>query len=346
MPDVAFRLGRGQDPFIADLVREFQAAPRGVVGIGDDAAVLPGRPTRVVTTDLLVEGQHFRWDLLSASDLAHRALEVNLSDIAAMGARPEAFWLGLAWPRTAMALRRLNRFLAELASLCKQRRIALLGGDTVCGTEGALTIAITAIGQPWPGGPVLRRGAKPGDWIVVSGPLGGAALGLRSLAGQAGRERLAPSARRSAVDRYRRPRARLDLARGLARHASALIDLSDGIGLDLPRLARASRRGFRVEQRAIPLASGAGLDLALHGGDDYELLATIPVHRWRSAQTAAARAGGELWPIGRITQAAGFWLIDSSGRASPWPEKGWDPFKPLDGRRPARVGRFARASGV
>ncbi|MBP7148928.1 MAG: hypothetical protein KBD01_15455, partial [Acidobacteria bacterium] len=136
---------RGEDAFLARLARAFGGLPlpRGALGIGDDAAVLPGRPVRVVTLDLLVEGQHFEFGLLSPEDLAARALEVNLSDIAAMGARPEAAFLGLAWPASRAAAPLAARFLAALRAACLGRRVPLLGGDTVRAAPGAATLALT-----------------------------------------------------------------------------------------------------------------------------------------------------------------------------------------------------------
>lgn len=329
----------GEDRFLEDLARRFckQVLPRGGLGIGDDAAVLPGKPTRVVTMDLLVEEQHFRFDLMTPQDLARRALEANLSDLAAMGAKPEAVLLGLAWPAEEKIAIRAAQFLEGLERACRKRQVPLLGGDSVKARVGAATLSITAIGIPHPGGPVLRSGGKPGDILAVTGSLGASGLGLQILLGRI-RPAGGPRERRlagQAVRLYRTPRARLDAAKPLARWAGALIDLSDGLGIDLPRLARASGCGFEVQAAAIPLHPAvfcflegmeAPLRQALGGGEDFELLAAIPSRRWERAWRALARAGVNLVPIGRLTPAQkGSWLVTERGR-EPWPMGGWDPF--------------------
>lgn len=332
-------------------------APRGAVGIGDDAAVLPGAPQRVVTTDLLVEGQHFRFDLVSPEDLAQRALEANLSDIAAMGARPETVFLGLAWPAGAVARRRAGRFLAAFTARVGARGAALLGGDTVRAAEGAATIAVTVTGIPYPGGPVMRSGGRPGDLLVVTGPLGASAAGLALLeAGRPVRGRVT----RAAVAAFRTPCARVDLARAMARHAAALMDLSDGLGLDLPRLAAASGCGFEVDAAAIPVHPAATFAQALGGGEDYELLAAVRPAELDRLRRAAGAAGSAIAAIGRLAPR-GARLRTSARTSVGWPRKGWDPFgpgpnfsarsetgaaagprrsarRPIDGSSPSRVG--------
>jgi thiamine-monophosphate kinase len=329
----------GEDAFLERLRRRFAvpAAPRGGLGIGDDAAVLPGRPRRVVTTDLLVEGQHFRFDLLAPADLAVRALEANLSDIAAMGAQPEAVFLGLAWPRGAAASRRLEPFLAALARACRARRVPLLGGDTVRAPQGATTLALAVTGLPHRGGPVLRSGGRPGDALVVTGALGGSALGLALLEGrvrvsrEAGARRLAERA----AARYRRPRARLAAAPALAARASALIDLSDGLGLDLPRLARASGCGFEVRADLLPVDPAAArllppdeaLRLALRGGEDYELLAAVAPGRLAGLLRRLAAVGVPAAAIGRLLPARAGGRLRTGGTVRRWVAAGWDPLR-------------------
>lgn len=350
----------GEDRFLDGLARRFsgQVLPRGTLGIGDDAAVLPGSPVRVVTLDLLVERQHFSFALLSPRELAGRALEANLSDLAAMGARPEAVFLGLAWPGEGPASALVSPFLDGLYRACRKRGVPLLGGDTVRARPGAVTLAITAVGIPWPGGPVRRSNGRPGDILAVTGPLGGAALGLKILEGQVPAPRF-PRERRlasAAIGRFRLPRARLEAARPLARWARALMDLSDGLGIDLPRLARASRCGFLVEEEAIPrhpalgrfLGPAAAAGLALSGGEDFELLAAVDPGRWAGACRALGRAGVDLKPLGRLLPPEeGEWLVSPAGRR-PWPGGGWDPFSPrLDSRSfrsvdPEKRGGFRR----
>ena len=313
---------------------------RGVLGIGDDAAVLPGKPLRVVSVDLLVEGQHFRLDLMRPEDVARRALEANLSDIAAMGARPEGFLLGLAWPVSPASRRLGGRLVAALIRAGAERGAPLLGGDTVRAAPGAATLSITVFGTPWPGGPVLRAGGRPGDVIVVTGPLGAPATGLWLLE-QGIRPRGADGRRlaREAVSAFRTPRARLDLARPMARWSRALIDLSDGLGLDLPRLAEASRCGFWVDAGAVPVHAAArhfathpadALGRAIAGGEDYELVAAIPPEDLPAAHRAVRRAGGRLVELGRLTRDRGQWLVGRGKGPVEWPRTGWDPF---DARR-------------
>lgn len=331
----------GEDAFVQRLRALFKGLdrPSGGIGIGDDAAVLPGRPERVVSTDVLVEGQHFRFDLLDPEDLAVRALEVNLSDMAAMGSRPEAVLLGLAWPRGSRPAARADRLLKALREACQERSVPLVGGDLVRAAAGAASLAVTVIGRPWPGGPVTRAGGRSGHVLAVTGPLGGAGLGLMLLEGRVPRPRTGESARvaQQAVDAYRRPRARLDLSKPLAKHAKAMIDISDGLGMDLPRLAEASGCGFEVEAEKLPLhpatglvAGRRGLDLALGGGEDYELLAAVPAKEFASARKAVGQVGGELLPIGRLRPRGSGGVLSSGGRTRPWPRRGWDPFRSED----------------
>ncbi len=335
----------GEDAFLERLRQRFAVlgAPRGGLGIGDDAALLPGRPRRVVTTDLLIEGQHFRFDLLDPADLAVRALEVNLSDVAAMGARPEAAFLGLGWPRGASSERRLLRFLEALLAACVARRVPLLGGDTVRVPAGATTVALTVTGIPYPGGPVLRSGGRPGDALVVTGALGGSALGLALLERWIRPPRDAASRRlaAAAVARFRRPEARLAAARPMAGAARALIDLSDGIGLDLPRLARASGCGFEVTREHVPidpaaarlLPPAAARRLALGGGEDFELLAAVPPGRLSGLLRRLAAEGIPAVSIGRLLPAGAGGRLRVGKACRRWVAAGWDPFRA--GRRTA-----------
>jgi len=355
----------GEDAFLERLRRRFAGlgAPPGAVGIGDDAAILPGRPRRVVTTDLLVEGQHFRFDLLDPADLAVRALEANLSDVAAMGARPEAAFLGLGWPRGTSSERRLPRFLESLRKACAARRVPLLGGDTVRVPPGATTVALTVTGIPHRGGPVLRSGGRPGDVLVVTGTLGGSALGLALLEGRIRLPRgvAAQHLAAAAAARYRRPAARLEAGPALAGAARALIDLSDGIGLDLPRLARASGCGFEVAREHLPidpavaqlLPPAAALRLAIGGGEDYELLAAVPATRLAGLLRRLAAAGVPAAPVGRLLPARAGGRLLVGGTARRWIAAGWDPFRAgrpagLDASAPRSVfvrGRRRAAAG-
>jgi thiamine-monophosphate kinase len=254
------------------------------VGVGDDAAVLEPTPGRrlVVTTDVLVDGQHFSAELSEPEDWGWKAVAVNLSDLAAMGA--EARWLVVALtvpPATGSEL--LDRVYAGLRDACRAYSVALAGGDTSAGP--ALSLAVTAIGEAER--VVTRAGARPGDRLAVSGPLGAAAAGLALL-----RRDDQPAG--ALLDRFpalaaahRRPEPRLAAGRRLAAAgASAMLDVSDGLAGDALHLAEASGVGVEVDDGALPVAPGVaeaaallGLDpveLALAGGEDYVLAAALP----------------------------------------------------------------------
>ncbi|MEN6633433.1 MAG: thiamine-phosphate kinase [Candidatus Polarisedimenticolia bacterium] len=357
-------LSGSEDSFVARLAALVGAAGahRGVVGIGDDAAVLPGAPPTVLTIDLLVEGQHFRLDYLSPEQLAVRALEANLSDVAAMGARPTGVFLGLAWPAEAKARRAAGRFVHAFARAAAERGAPLLGGDTVKAAAGAATIAVAVTGTPWPGGPVFRGGGRPGDLLAVSGPLGAWRAGLALLAGERPRPRDKALAAR-ALAAYRTPRGRLDLAKALAKRARAMMDLSDGLGLDLPRLADASRCGFVVEAAAVPVDEAAravardeaeALGWALAGGEDYELLFAVAPADAAATRRALARVGGALHVVGRLLPPGGGRWLERDGRRTPWRRAGWDPFAAQGlgagssprGGRPRPGGRLLSGNGL
>lgn len=246
------------------------------LGIGDDAAVLEVRPDRklVVAMDTLVEGVHFPAGT-SAADIGYRALAVNLSDIAAMGAEPSWFMLSLSLPRSEEPW--VEQFAAGLFELAREHDVALVGGDTV---KGPLVITIQIAGwvetERW----LTRGGARIGDAIMVSGVPGEAAGGLAVL-----QQRLPEtSATRKLVQRFLRPTPRVSLGRALRSVASAAMDVSDGLLTDLDKLCAASGCGAQIDVDAIPRSAElsavfdaqTGLRYALGGGDDYELLFTIP----------------------------------------------------------------------
>ncbi|GEM_PF-233528 len=337
-------LENGEDAFLAEIGRRFGRVPKGagVVGIGDDAALLPGRPSRLISTDLLVEGTHFRWDLMSPRDLAHRAIESNLSDMAAMAAEPEALFLGLALG--AGAREYVDPLVRALAEVSKRRGVPILGGDTTSTAARCTTLAVTVVGRPLRGFRAIRRsGARAGDLLAVSGALGAARLGLESLEGRVRwpRKRGMRAARDRAHAAYRRPVARLDFVGLLARHARAAMDLSDGLGLDLPRLAAASGCGFEVEEAALPVDRSLRFWAAarpesraectagvLGGGEDFQILFAIAPKSLPAARRYAKRKNLTFQVIGRLT-ASGAGLLRPEGRDArprPWPRQGWDPF--------------------
>ena len=250
-----------------------------LTGIGDDCAVV--RPLAgydsLVTTDFSLEGIHFRRDWHPPESVGHRCLARGLSDIAAMGGDPVAVFLSLALPRD-LPQSWVRRFTRSLITLARKHRATLAGGDTAESPDGILA-DIVILGTVPGGKAVLRSGAKPGDRIYVSGELGGSAAALRKLRAQP-RKKLNPRH----YLRHFYPEPRIELGRILREKnlASAMIDTSDGLSTDLAHICEESGVGAEVDSSAIPLASvgkpahQVDLNLALHGGEDYELLFTAP----------------------------------------------------------------------
>jgi thiamine-monophosphate kinase len=299
------------------------------VGIGDDCAVLrASRGAFCVTTDAVVEGVHFRRQDGPLEDVGHKALAVNLSDLAAMGARPRWFLCALAAPSlTRSEARALGRGMAALA---RRFSTALVGGNVTRARE--LSLTLTAAGTPAGRAPLLRSGGRAGDALYVSGTLGGARLGLSSLraGGRRGRHPLAER-------RQRRPEPRVALGILSARYASAAIDVSDGLVEDLGRLLSASHVGAEVQATRIPVDGsvlraarrpGLALRAALVGGEDYELLLAVPEGRAASFERACARAGEPVTAIGWLVPGGGLRLLDAKGRGVPLPPAAFEHFRP------------------
>ena len=307
------------------------------LGIGDDCALLQPAPGMqlAVSTDLLVEGRHFFADVDPAA-LGHKALAVNLSDLAAMGAEPLAFTLALALPPERAQDEAWLAALAQgLFALADAHGCALVGGDT---TAGPLTLCITVFGQV-PAGHALRRdGARAGDDLWVSGTLGDARLALASLRGEID---LPAEALAQARQRLERPTPRLALGTALRGIAHSAIDVSDGLAGDLGHILKASQVGAAIEavdaskliaSRAM-LAGAEGpfglkslLSFILTGGDDYELAFTAPPAARAAVQAAAQRAATPVTRIGRIEAEPGLRLIDAHGRATPLAARAFDHF--------------------
>ena len=294
-----------------ELIRRFfdrGPSRRCALGIGDDCAVLhaavPGT-TLAVATDMLVAGRHFLADADPAG-IGHKALAVNLSDLAAMGAQPRAFTLALALPEPDPAW--LEAFAGGLFALADRFDCELIGGDT---TRGPLNICVTVLGE-LPVGAALRRDrAEPGDDLWVSGALGGAALALRL------GEQAAPLERQ----RLDRPEPRVALGLALRHLARSAIDVSDGLIGDLGHVCDRSRVGAEVDWPAVPLSPGLQSEegalhpaLALGGGDDYELLFSAAPENRRSIEALGTRLGLPLARIGRIVAGQGVRLLDARGR--------------------------------
>ncbi len=282
-------------------VRRFRTRGVGVVaGPGDDCAVVrPGPRTELcLKTDAVVEGVHFYFPALSAEDVGHKALAVNLSDLAAAGATPRWFVAAIAAPRST-TLARFDGIARGMASLARRAGIALVGGNFTGARE--LSITIGAIGEV-PAGRALTRGrARPGDIIYVSGELGGARVGLL---------RMKKGDRSAAVlARQRRPVPRLALGLIARRFAHAAVDVSDGFPQDLGHVLRRSGVGAEVDVDRIPKSPligrfGVPLGVALSGGEDYELVLAVPRARAAAFERACRRAGERVTAVGRIVEGS------------------------------------------
>lgn len=303
----------------------------GALGLVDDAGLLSPAPGEelVATTDSMVEGVHYLPGE-EPSRLARKLLRVNLSDLAAKGARPLAYMLTTALPRSAG-----EGWIAAFADGLRQDQerfgIHLLGGDSVS-VDGPAMVGVTAFGTVPKGRALLRSGARPGDVIHVSGALGDGALGLEVLRGRL--SGLEPGHRRHLADRYNLPEPRLELGRRLVGIATASMDLSDGLPGDLPHICHASGVAARVETARIPLspagraamaADPAMERLALSGGDDYELLFTAPPEAAETLAALASELSLPLTPIGLISAGEGAGFVGPDG-APVGDLKGWTHF--------------------
>ncbi len=312
-------------------------SPRVRIGIGDDAAVWQPRPGHelVVTTDTLIERVHFRLEWTDWATLGHKALAVNLSDIAAMGALPRIAVIDLA-VRGNERDRDIAEFYRGVRALARRFGVAIVGGDTTRSPLG-VAISVTVIGEnPRDGRPLLRRDAgRPGDVIGVTGPLGLAAAGLRVL--ERGLKTL--DGNPIMQERYHRPQPRVREALLLRRcGVRAAMDISDGLLGDLQKLCRASAVSAVVDLLRVPVPNAVKWafpdweEIALRGGDDYELLFTAPPHVFDRVRRAFARAGLQPpWAIGQLLEAgpAGpvVQLRDATGRCRPAEARGYDHFR-------------------
>lgn len=298
-----------EDDFIARHFKPLASAP-GALGLTDDAAVYTPPPGHdlVLTKDALVAGVHFFADD-PAERIARKALRVNLSDLAAKGATPAGFLLALALPPET-GEEWVAAFARGLGDDSAHYGCPLFGGDTVR-TPGPVAISITAFGLVPSGCMVRRAGAKPGDRIMVSGTIGDAALALRVR-----RDGLAVSdaARAHLRERYQLPRPRTALAAAVRAHATAAMDVSDGLAGDLAKLCRVSGMTARVTLADVPLSDAARsvvaqdralLETACTGGDDYEIVCTVPPVKLAAFRAAAASAKVPVSEIGEIVAGEG-----------------------------------------
>lgn len=296
------------------------------VGIGDDAAVVdvPTGSSVVATADALVEGVHFRWEWSKPADVGYKSVTANVSDLAAMGARPRWLLVTICAP-PSISEEKLRELYEGVLAACGDYGTEVVGGDTVSADK--LLLAVTALGEI-AGDPLRRSGAKTGDILAVTGPLGRAAAGVNLLLSQ-DPKRVSPEDALACMQAHTRPVARV--AEGLAlmeTGAHAAIDVSDGLASDVRRLTEASGVGAEIDVERLPVASEAkriadarGWDverMVLGGGEDYEILVALPADQ-------IAAAGIELLEIGRIVDE-GLWLV-REGRREPLDLEGWDHFK-------------------
>jgi thiamine-monophosphate kinase len=331
-----------------DLIRRVRAAASihrdsGIrLGIGDDAALLVPRHgyETILSSDWFLEGTHFLRDRHRADSIGWKCLARAVSDIAAMGGGSRCFLLSLAIPETHTG-QWLDQFLAGLRRAARKFKCPLAGGDTTRYRE--ILINVTVVGEVRTGRALLRSGARPDDIIFVSGRLGEAELGLERLHGKKRIRKGDPT-----WNKHLYPVPRISLGRWLAedRIATAMMDLSDGLSSDLPRLCEASGVGARLEASRIPtvVPNRSGLekiellDLALHGGDDYELLFTV--HPGKTGRLPRSFEGIPLTAIGTITTEPNLTLVPLDGKKQALPIGGWDPF------RHAKRNQRSRSFGV
>ena len=296
-----------------------------LTGIGDDCAVLrlPAGRDSLVTTDFTLEGIHFRRDWHPPESVGHRCLARGLSDIAAMGGKPVAVFLSLALP---CGLRQawVGRFARSLIGLAEKHGVTVAGGDTA-ESHGGILADIIVVGTVPKGKAILRSGAKAGDRIYVTGELGGSAAAVVRM--RAGRGKVNP---RAYVQHFY-PEPRVELGRVLREKklVSGMIDTSDGLSTDLAHICEESGVGAEIDSSLVPRARvgkparEVDLDLALHGGEDYELLFTAPPEK----RIPRHIAGVAITPIGRITRSRGIFVRDSKGVGYELHPRGWEHFR-------------------
>ena len=285
------------------------SAPGVEIGIGDDAALIDTDGRLAVAVDTLVEGVHFPADLPAAA-IGHRALAVNISDIAAMGL--SAGWFTLALTLPAVDEDWLDGFASGLFALADRHGLALVGGDT---TRGPLTVTIQVLADAGADPVLSRRSARPGDLVVVSGTLGDAAAVVK--------RSFAPDLPSALVERFRFPAPRVETGCALRGLASAAIDLSDGLLADLGHICEGSGCGAEIDAGSLPLSAELQAEfsiddartLALVGGDDYELCFTVPAERSGRLAAIAEETGVSLTAVGRCTSSG---RIDVTADGRPW----------------------------
>ena len=312
-----------------ELIERFFTRParRATLGVGDDCALIEPTPgmTLAVSSDMLIEGRHFL-STVAPDRLGHKALAVNLSDLAACGAKPLAFTLALALPAADEVF--LAGFAAGLFALAEREGCELIGGDT---TRGPLAICITVFGELPPQAALLRSGARPGDDLYVSGTLGDARLALEVFRGTVALDETSFRQVRQAMET---PMARVGLGLALRGLATSAIDVSDGLIGDLRHILARSVVGAVIDVDALPRsdivaaqAPALQRECLLAGGDDYELVFSAPSERRAAIAAAAAGAGVAVTRVGAIEAGQALRLVDRSGAAITSDTRSFDHFR-------------------
>lgn len=336
MAEADQRGGFSEDGLIAQYLAPLSRDFPGAFSLRDDAAVIapPEGAELVVTTDALIAGVHFLPDDTPA-DIAYKSLAVNVSDLAAKGAVPLAYSLALALPR-GWREQWLAGFAEGLREAQEAFGIALCGGDTTVSPAGPLMVSITAFGGVPRGKMVPRRGAQAGDSLYVSGTIGDAALGLKLRRGDVETQSwpLDDAARRHLIGRYLRPEPRLGLRDALLAHASAAMDISDGLVIDCARMCTASDVNGRIEALHVPLSSAVQilvsgdariLERVLTGGDDYEILAAVRPGEAQAFEAAALSASIRVSRIGEFgTDRGNLSVVGPDGQPMSFTRSGYD----------------------
>ena len=320
--------------------------PSVIQGIGDDAAVItsPAGQWTVLTTDLLTEGVHFDLRTATMADIGFRAAAANLSDIAAMGATPQYVLVALAIPRTGTS-RHVHQLYRGMMAACRPHHIGLIGGDTSA-SSGGWFLNLTLIGMVPPRKALFRSGARIGDLLYITGTIGDALAGLRLLNEPPPRVKHDPLSaalstrhRQFLIGRHLRPTARVTEGQWLSTHrfATSAIDISDGLSGDLRHICKESHVGAALDLSALPLSPACRayaasrkldpVDLALTGGEDYELLVTVPPRQRPRLERTALERGFSLTCIGKIHPLRfGIQALSPHGRPHPLANRSYEHF--------------------
>jgi thiamine-monophosphate kinase len=324
---------------IIQLLQKFSPKGNPLIkkGIGDDAAVIISGNAKerwVVTTDMLLENIDFRRDWITPGELGYKSLAVNLSDLAAMGAQPRFFTVSLALP-SDISEKWILDFYGGLTELSNSKKAWLIGGD-LSGSKSGIFMSITALGESRKGKILYRSGGRPGDLLYVTGKLGQSAAGLNLLQNGCIRPRGGPQ--KEALLSHRKPEPRCETGLWLAQcgFVRCMMDLSDGFSTDLPRMCSESGVGAEIDVSRLPVFSKSSLwncnpvDLALNGGEDFELLFAVPKKKALLFEKSYPNKFPKITCVGEMTSASNsLWLHDAGKNRRPMLEQGFDHFRRL-----------------